>query len=194
MSEKLQKTYAWILTGGGLAGLVAMTWQAAERVAMLKNPTAPLNCNLSPILDCGTVLGNRLAALFGFPNAFIGIAIFAMLLLGGILLVTGNKPNQRFKGALFAVSTILFLFSVWFFGVSLYSIGKICIFCLVGWIVSLPIFIYGLLYWLDGMPNKQGWLRKVYNFVLKNHGNVLITGYVLMAMLYFLRFQDYYFG
>lgn len=37
MSEKLQKTYAWILTGGGFAGLVAMTWQAAERVAMLKN-------------------------------------------------------------------------------------------------------------------------------------------------------------
>ncbi len=193
MSSKLQKIYAWILTGGGLAGLIAMTWQAAERIAMLKNPTSPLSCNLNPVIDCGSVLDNRWAALFGFPNAFIGMAVFAMLTLAGILLLTGNKPNRAFKHVMLALSTVLLLFSLWFFSISLYVIAKICIFCLVGWVVAIPIFVYTLQYWLDDAKN-TGWKGKLSKFLASNHLNVVITSYVIMAVMYFVKFSEYYFG
>lgn len=194
MSKKLQRIYTWILTGGGLAGVIAMTWQAAERIAMLKNPGSILSCNLNPIVDCGTVLNHRLSALFGFPNAFIGIIVFAMLALSGMLLLTGNKPNRQFKNVILGLSTILLLFSMWFFGTSLYVIGKVCIFCVVGWVVSVPIFLYSLLYWLDDKPKKSGWLVKFQTFLLKNHINILVVWYLLMSALYFINFRSYYFG
>lgn len=193
MSKKLQKIYAWILTGGGLAGLVAMAWQAAERVAMLKNPAAPLSCNLNPIVDCGIVLNHRLSALFGFPNAFIGMIVFAALALSGVLLLTGNKPNQKFKNVIFGLSVVLLLFSMWFFAMSLYVIGKICIFCTVGWIVSVPIFIYSLLYWLED-KKKSNKLAKLHAFLLSNHINIMVAWYFVMLALYLFNFRSYYFG
>jgi len=194
MSKKLQKIYAWILTVGGLAGAVAMTWQASERITMLKNPGKILSCNLNPIVDCGTVLGNRWAALFGFPNAFIGMIVFAALALSGVLLLTGNKSNRQFKNVILGLSTTLLLFSMWFFGTSLYVIGKVCIFCFVGWVVSVPIFLYGLLYWLEDKPKKSGWLSKLQTFLVKNHVNILAVWYLLMLVLYLINFRSYYFG
>lgn len=193
MNNKLKRAYAWILTVGGLAGLIAMTWQATERIHMLKNPDSVLSCNLNPVIDCGAVLDNRLAALFGFPNAFIGMGVFAMLMLAGVLLVTGNKPNRAFKHVMLGLSAILLLFSVWFFSVSLYIIAKICIFCLVGWVVAIPIFVYTLQYWLDDTGD-SGWKGKLSRFLAGNHLNVVITSYVIMAVMYFVKFSEYYFG
>lgn len=190
MSKKLQRIYSWILVVGGLAGLVAMTWQAVERVNMLKNPKTPLGCNLNPIVDCGDVLSNHLSAIFGFPNAFIGIIIFAMVLLSGLWILTGNKPNRSFKRVLLGLATILVLFSIWFFSVSLYIIGKICIFCLVGWVVSVPIFVYSLFYWLG---SKSSYSR-VFKFLQTNHLFVVLLWYLIMLALFFARFRSYYFG
>lgn len=190
MSRKLQKIYAWILTIGSFSGLVAMVWQASERVTMLKNPEQPLSCNLNPIVDCGIVLSHRLSALFGFPNAFIGISVFSALLLSGLVLLTNNKPNRALKHIMLALSSILMLFSMWFFASSLYFIGKICIFCVVGWIASVPIFIYTLYYWLEETHKKS----RVFKFLQSNHMSVVVTWYVIMLALFFARFKDYYFG
>ncbi len=188
--SKLSKIHAWVLTIGGFSGMVAMTWQASERISMLKNPTAPLSCNLSPVIDCGSVLNDRLAALFGFPNAFIGMIVFGMLLLSGLFLLTGTKANRSFSTIVLILSTILLGFSFWFFGASLYIIEKICIFCLIGWIASAPIFIYSLQQWL--MSSKK--YKKLETFLTKNHFNIIIVVYLIMTALYFLKFQDYYFG
>jgi uncharacterized membrane protein len=61
-NKLIARIYAWVLTLGGSLGLIAMTWQASERIHMLKNPGVSLNCNLNPVVDCGGVLGNKLAA------------------------------------------------------------------------------------------------------------------------------------
>jgi len=188
--SKLSKIHAWVLTIGGLSGMIAMTWQASERISMLKNPTAPLSCNLNPIIDCGSVLNNKLATLFGFPNAFIGMIVFGMLLLSGLFLLTGTKISRSYATIVLILSTILLGFSFWFFGVSLYVIEKICIFCLVGWVASIPIFVYSLQQWLS-LSTK---FKKLRSFVTKNHLNIIVSVYLVMAILYFLKFQEYYFG
>lgn len=196
MSTKLSnisQKYPWVLIGGGLVGLVASVWQAAERVQMLKEPQAPLSCNLNPVIDCGGVLGNRWAALFGFPNAFIGIAIFAMLVMAGIALLGNTKPTKLLLRAVLSISTVLILFSFWFFGMSLYVIGKVCIFCIFIWAVSVPIFWYGLLHHLQAFPPRKAWL-KVQAFGTKHYIDVLFLVYAMMLILYLTRFRSYYFG
>lgn len=186
--------YPWVLVAGSIVGLVASVWQAAERVQMLKNPGGALSCNLNPVIDCGSVLGNRWAALFGFPNAFIGIAMFAMLLMAGVLLASGGKPSKVFSWALLGVSIMVILFSFWFFGMSLYVIGKVCLFCLFIWAVSVPIFWYGLLNFWRTLPPKNTVLQKVRAFSERHHLDILLVVYILMVLLYLIRFRSYYFG
>lgn len=192
-SKDTSKTiYSLILSIGGTLGMIAMTWQASERIAMLKNPSTPLNCNLSPVIDCGTVLSNKLAALFGFPNAFIGMIVFAMLAIIGIAGLCGVVYTKAFKRVILSLGTILILFSMWFFSASLYSIGKICIFCAVGWIVSIPIFVYSLNDWLKDM-NTKGY-KKIYVWLNSNKATVLLTWYVVLVCMFLYRFRDYYFN
>lgn len=193
-ASQISKFYPWVLGGGAAVGLVASVWQAAERVQMLKNPSGALSCNLNPVIDCGTVLSNRWAALFGFPNAFIGIAMFAMLLMAGVLLVSGGKPSRFFSDFLMGVSTVLILFSFWFFGMSLYVIGKVCLFCIFIWLASIPIFWYGQLHYWRAVPIKRPWLQRLQTISEAHHLEILIIVYAVMLLLYLVRFRMYYFG
>ena len=193
-ASKTNRGYPWILLLGSMIGLIASVWQAADRVQMLKHPEAPLSCNLNPVIDCTGVLGNRWASLFGFPNAFIGIAVFAMLFMAGVLLVSDGKPSKAFSRLLLGISVILILFALWFFGTSLYVIGKVCIFCLFIWSVSVPIFWYGLLNFWHTLPPKRVWLQKMQTFGERHRLEILLLVYAAMVLLYFIRFRSYYFG
>lgn len=191
----IARIYSFVLAIGGTLGLIAMTWQASERVHMLKYPGVSLNCNLNPIVDCGGVLGNKLAAVLGFPNAFLGMIFFAILTTSGLVLLSGGSFQKWFRHFVMGVATILMLFSVWFFGVSLYILGKICIFCVVGWIVSVPIFWYSLIYYLQNVQCVLGKnVQKFTNFITRHHIDIVIVTYVLMAVLFLTRFREYYFG
>ena len=162
---------------------------------MLKNPSAELSCNLSPIVDCSGVLNDRLAAVMGFPNALLGMIFFAILATSGLVLLSGGKFSGWFKHFVMVVSTILILFSVWFFGVSLYVFGKICIFCVVGWVVSVPMFWYGLLYYLRSSSGKIAYKAAAFTkFGSKHHLDVVLVLYAVMLLLFLFRFRDYYFN
>lgn len=187
-AKKLEQLWGRVLLLGGGAGLVAMTWQASERIHMLKNPGTTLSCNLNPIVDCGSVLGNKLSALFGFPNAFIGMIVFSMLVLSGLFIYVGVKPNKAFRSIVLILASVLLGFSFWFFAVSLYVIAKVCIFCVVGWVVSVPIFTYTLANWRES--NKS----KLSAFFASNHINIIVSTYVIMLMMFLFTFSDYYFG
>ncbi|MDQ5885940.1 MAG: hypothetical protein QG628_337 [Patescibacteria group bacterium] len=194
-NKLIARIYAWVLTLGGSLGLIAMTWQASERIHMLKNPGVSLNCNLNPVVDCGGVLGNKLAAILGFPNAFLGMIFFAILATSGLMLLSGGTFQKWYRHFVMAVATVLMMFSVWFFGVSLYILGKICIFCVVGWVVSVPIFLYSLIYYLQNSSKKlSNKPQKFTDFIARHHIDIIVVTYVLMAVIFLTRFREYYFG
>jgi uncharacterized membrane protein len=193
-STWLDQWYPKILLVSSLFALVASFWQAAERIHMLKNPTVPLNCNLNPIIDCGGVMSHRLAALFGFPNTFIGMVMFSMLLASALVLLSGSSFKKSFHKFVLALSTIAIGFSAWFFWASLYVIGKICIFCLAIWPASIILFWYGLLYWFSKQDQLSAGRKKFYKFGMRNHWFVVFCVFLLMLTLFLLRFRDYYFG
>ncbi len=189
------RIYGNVLSIGGALGLIAMTWQSSERIHMLKNPGVTLQCNLNPVVDCGSVLSNRLAALFGFPNAFLGMIFFAILATSGLVLLSGGTFKSWYRHFVLAVTLFLAGFSVWFFGVSLYSIGKICIFCAVGWLVSVPIVWYGIRQYLQTSPKKLSEPgQQVLQWLTKHHIDVVVLTYAVMLLLFLTRFREYYFG
>lgn len=192
--KKLSKSYPVILTVGAFIGLVASFWQVVERIFMLKNPGAELSCNLNPILDCGTVLGNRWSALFGFPNALLGIVMFTILFTIGLMLLNGIALKKWFWKVFLAVMIMLILFSVWFFATSLYVIGKICIFCIFIWTVSVPIFLYGIDWLITNNYLKGSWTTSKSIVTLRNYQTeTIVSVYATMLLLYFFRFRDFYF-
>lgn len=191
-SQKLKSylNYPLVLTSASLVALISSIWQATERVNMLKFPNLELSCNLNPIIDCGTVMSHKLSSLFGFPNAFIGIAMFSMLFFAGILMMSGTKFTKNALILVLGFSVIAFLFSVWFFGVSLYVIGKACIFCLFIWPSSVTIFWTSLLNWLkSNHPNSE-----LANKLLKLKLEIYIAVLAAMFALFLYRFRDYYFN
>jgi len=192
--KKINITYSRLLVGASSVGLIASFWQAAERITMLKNPGGELSCNLNPVVDCGAVLGDSLAAVFGPPNAFIGMVVFSMLLAFGLLRLTGGSWSGFIHKLVMVLSIAIFLFSVWFFWVSLYSLGTVCIFCMFIWAASMPIGLYGVKDYLQHQKKPNRLYRLTNNFLQKHHFSILVTVYGVMVVLYFLRFQDYYFG
>jgi uncharacterized membrane protein len=193
-TEALHKWFPIILTSGALVGLVASFWQVVERIHMLKNPNAPLSCDISPVVDCGGVLGDRLAALFGFPNAMIGMVLFSILLTFGLMLLAGVELKKWLWKVLAGAIVVLILFSLWFFGVSLFVIGKICIFCVFIWIVSVPIFIYGMDWLIAHKYLRASFAHsKTITLIRANTTELLFGTYIVMVLLFLYRFRDFYF-
>lgn len=186
--------FPYILLTTSLVGLVASFWQSVERVGMLKNPEAPLGCNLNPIMDCSGVLDDGLSALFGFPNSFMGIVLFSVLFTASILLIFGGVFTKKFGTFVLAIGTIMTLFPLWFFLASLYSIGKICLFCIFIWLAVVPMGWYGVLYWLESQKKLKSWQKKLQKFGANNYYIVPFVLYVMMFALFLIRFRDYYFG
>jgi len=192
--KKLLGIYPKILTLGALIGLIASFWQVVERINMLKNPGAELSCNLNPVIDCGSVLGNKWAALFGFPNALLGIVMFTVLLTVGLMLLSGIQLKKWFWKVFLSVEVMLILFSVWFFVTSLYVIGKVCIFCIFIWAVSVPVFLYGIDWLITSGYIKGSWTNsRAIAWLRKYQSESLVAIYVSMLLMYFYRFRDFYF-
>lgn len=192
--QKLNIAYPYIITTASLVGLIASFWQAAERVHMLKFPDQALNCNISPVVDCSGVLNDRLAAVFGPPNAMIGMVVFSILLALGLQRLSGGSWSALVRKVAVSLSVIIMLFSLWFFWVSLYVLGKICIFCVFIWAASMPIGIYGAKDYLEFLKKPVGVLKMKRDILAKYHFTILVGLYAVMIVLFLLKFQDYYFG
>jgi uncharacterized membrane protein len=194
-SKTAQKiSYPKILVFGSLIGLIASFWQATERIFMLKNPGAELSCNLSPVVDCGSVLGDKYAAIMGPPNAFIGMVVFTLLFGFGLQRISGGTWTKLVAKLAVIFSIIIFLFSVWFYLISIYAIGKICIFCIFIWTVSMPIGIYGLKDYLENQKDKGSFSKNVSEFLQKHHFTLLVMFYATLIILFLLEFREYYFA
>ena len=79
----------WILVTGliGLFGAVSLT---VEHIHQLLNPNESLSCDFNNLISCGKVMQQEQAHIFGFPNSWVGIV--------GFILVVGFASMQLFFG------------------------------------------------------------------------------------------------
>ena len=179
-----------LLAIAGAVGFVAAFVLAVERIALLEDPDYVPTCSFNPILSCGSVMQTWQAEAFGFPNPLIGIAAFAVVTTVGVVLLTGASLPRWFwlgldAGALFGV-----VFVHWLIVQSLYSIGALCPYCMVVWVVTIPIFWYVTVHNLQaGHLPAPASLRR---FVVRNRGLVLAAWYLVVAGLVLVRFWEYW--
>ncbi|OJZ66725.1 hypothetical protein BRW64_09710 [Mycolicibacterium diernhoferi] len=125
----------------GVLGLAAAAALTVEKIEILIDPSYIPSCSLNPVLSCGSVMITPQASVFGFPNSLIGIVGFTVVLVTGVLAVA-RVSLPRWYWAGLAIGTALgTVFVHWLIFQSLYRIGALCPYCMVVWVVTIPLLV-----------------------------------------------------
>jgi len=185
----VEKYLPYIFLIAGILGFLASFILTVDTIKILQDPSYTPPCNISPIISCGSVMKTDQAAIFGFMNSLIGIAVYASLAVIGLVLFAGAKFKRWFwyllQGA--AILTVIFVHYLIF--QSLYRIGSLCPFCMVVWSVTMPSFWYLTLY---NLKNSQFSGNKFFRFAYRYHGDFLLAWFVLIVGLILNRFWYYW--
>lgn len=193
--SKWQKAYPYILIVGGLLGIFAALSLSLDEIKLLKNPGFQPVCNLNPLLSCTSVISSHQAKAFAsIPNPYIGLAGFAIVVTVGMAILAGAKFKKWFWQGLLLGTTFGVSFVHWLIFQSVYNIGKLCLYCMLVWTVTIALFWYTLLYNLrEGHIKTPAVLKKVVAFAQANHIGILFLWYLTIAVLIVHRFW-YFFG
>jgi uncharacterized membrane protein len=189
----LQDNLPWLLLIGGIIVTIASIALSVEVFDRLKNPNFVPVCNLNPVLSCTSVADSNQAHAFGIPNYFLGIAGYGALAAIGAGMLAGAKFKKWFwqlveTGLLFA-----FLFMTFLQFQTIYRIGALCLFCMVLWVFTWPMFWYTTLYNLrKGNVKLSKRLNGLVNFAYRFHAEILTTWYVVIIALILKRFWYYW--
>ena len=136
----------WLYVIGGAIGLVSSFALIYEKLQSLANSDYVASCSINPVVSCGSVMDSSQAALFGFPNPLIGVAAFPVVITAGVALLSGYAAPRWFWLGMQVGTTLALVFIHWLIWSSLYSIGALCPYCMVVWVVVIPIFWYTTLH------------------------------------------------
>lgn len=191
----LQKALPWLFLVGGIIVTIASIALANEVYQRLKNPSYIPACNLNPILSCTNVADSSQAHALGIPNYFIGIGGYAALAAIGAAMLAGAKFKRWFWQLVEAGLVFAFLFMSWLQYETIYRIGALCLFCMVLWAFTGPLFWYTTLYNLDSgnLPGKlTNKFPRITSFARRHHAEILIVWFLIIIALILKRFWYYW--
>jgi uncharacterized membrane protein len=190
LETKSNRQTAWILIIAGVIGLVAAIELIIQKISVLSDPDFVPNCDINPVLSCGSVINTEQASLFGFPNPVLGVIGFTIVIMFGALLLAGVAlPKTMWLGLnIGALAGMVFV--VWLVSQSLYVIGALCPWCMVVWAVTIPIF------WqvtTDNLAAKRLNLGKSLSEIIVALKWILMaSSYLIIMALIFIRWQDFW--
>jgi uncharacterized membrane protein len=192
----LERTLPWLLVIGGIIGLICSYVISYDKQQLLLHPKFQPNCDLNPIISCGNVMKSAQGSVFGFPNSWIGLASFAVLITVGMALLGGGKFKRWFWLSLEAGCVLGMAFAYWLLFESMYRIHALCPYCLTVDIVVTTLFWYVTLYNIENgaikLPKRWN-LQRIAAFARTHHLDILI-GWFLIVIAVILKHFWYYFG
>jgi uncharacterized membrane protein len=188
-SEKLLAHWMVVLAVIGLSAAVILS---IEKIELLENPDHITSCSVSPIVACSPVVSSPEASAFGFANSFIGIFGFSAVLAAGYTLIAGaTKLKKAWWRTLYGGIVFGTAFSIWLIYQGLFDIGKLCLYCMLVWLVTFALL------WL---VTKLGIEQKHLNFgsrlnrILIQQKELIAISYGAIFLLIFARWTDYWVG
>lgn len=181
------------MLGFGVLGMIASFVLTLEEFKLLKDPNATLSCSFNLVLNCASVMKTDQASAFGFPNMFIGLIGFAVVITIALLGLSKVRfPRWFMIGGEIGI-TLATLFAYWLFLNSVYVIEILCPWCLLvtfSMTVLFGVFTrYNLrqnVFKLSRSTNKQ-----VNEFLDKDFDKVIIAGWIVLDVaLVFAKFGE----
>ena len=177
---------AIVLIVTGVVGWYAAFALTLDKLAVLENPQADLDCNISVIVQCGLNLGSWQGALLGFPNPLLGLGGFVAPIAVGVAMLAGATFARWFWIALNVGVLGAFAFILWLAYQSIFNLGTLCPWCMLVWSATIPMF------WALTLGNARAGVlgprlqplgERLYSWVPA----ITVLGYVLIALVAQLR-------
>lgn len=134
------RRFSWLLVVSALAGLWASIELVLTEMKVLEDPLASLGCDINPVIGCGTFISTWQAhVVFGLPNALLGVVAFGALLGVGLMFAAGARVAHWMWRLLTLAVLGGLAFVVWFAYQSFATIGSLCPYCLLTWVVVIVV-------------------------------------------------------
>lgn len=183
----------WILIIGGVIGFICAVIITDDKMHLLADSSFRPNCDLNPVISCGSVMQSKQSNAFGFSNPYIGLMAFPVLFTIGTAMLAGGVFKRWFWLGLQAGTILGLLFVHWLFFESVYRIGALCPYCMVVWVITITTFWYVLLYNLNQGHIKAGKkLSSLAKFISKHHLDILLAWFLVITALILQHFWYYY--
>jgi uncharacterized membrane protein len=188
-----EKALPWILLISGIIGLICSAVISYDKYQLLQNPHFVPNCDLNPIISCGSVMASSQGSVFGFPNPWIGLAAFSVLITVGAALLARATFKRWFWIGLQIGMVLGMAFAYWLLFESVYRINALCPYCLTVDVVVTTAFWYVTLYNLRAghikLPKR---LIGVGSFARQHHLDILILWFLIVIAIILKHFWYYY--
>ena len=136
------RTLGRLLVILGLVGFAGSLALAIERYLSLVDPDHQPTCSINALLTCSPAMASDAGSLLGFPNPYIGLGAFPVVVTIGVVLlaVPGVAFPRWFWRTFLAVATAAMVLIGYLVYTSLEVLVALCPYCMVVWFATLPIF------------------------------------------------------
>lgn len=171
------RAFAVLLVVLGGVGFAGSLWLAIEKILKLQDPGRTASCSINVFLDCGVAMGSWQGAVLGFPNPFIGVAAFPVVITTGVVLLAGARLPRWYMLSLLTGTVLgqaLIFFLMW---TSFYALVALCPACMIVWTAMWPLLWVQVVRAVQtgDLPASEG-LRRA---VVGNRWVILVIGYVV---------------
>lgn len=130
---------AWIVAG--VAGWTVSFLLYHEYIGQLTGGQAIISCNVSPVVTCGPNLLSAGGNLLGFSNSIIGMVLFPGAVFAGVSALAAAAGLRAWYWRVYAafVAAAFVLVHVFAYR-SVFEYGSLCPWCMVVWLVTIPLF------------------------------------------------------
>lgn len=189
----LAKTLSWVLIVAGVIGVLSSATITYDELQTAQNPDYVPSCDLNPVVSCGSVTDSEQAHVLGFPNPFMGLIGYAVVLTTGVALLAGATLKRWYWLGLELGVIAGVLFVHWLFYQSVYVISSLCPYCMLVWAATITTFWYVTLYNIQlGHIKLKGALQKAAFFARRHHLDILVLWLLIIGALILKHFWYYY--
>lgn len=191
--SKFSRFMPWLLVVGGAIGLLCSFIIAFDEFKLYQNPHFVPSCNLNPVISCGSVMQSKQAHIFGFPNPFIGLMAFPVVIASGMAIFAGAKLKRWYWLGLEAGTIFGLALVHWLFFETVYRIHALCPYCMIVWVVTITTFWYVTLYNFEAGNIKGSMLcQRAARLARRHHLDILVLWLLIIAGLVLKHFWYYY--
>jgi len=192
-AEKSNKWLFVVMLVFGVAGLASAFDLSVEKLHLLENPDAVLSCSINLVLNCSTVMQTWQANVFGFPNSYIGLMAYPIVITVAVAGLTGVQFKRWFLITANICYGLGAIFAYWLFFNSVYVIQVLCPWCLV--VTFSTTLIFASLMHFNLRENtfhlSKEMNKKVQELMARDVGKIVTAAWiVLMIALVFMKFGD----
>ncbi len=175
---------AVFLIVAGIIGFLAAFALTLDKIHLLQNPNAQLDCNFNVLIGCGKNLNSQQGSLFGFPNPILGLAGWTATIAVGVGIFAAGRFARWYwllfnLGVVGALALVIFLITA-----SVTVLNILCPWCMVTWAVTIPTFWAVTLYNLrEGHIPVPASARRLFGTLYSWVPLITVVSYAIVAII-----------